>query len=399
MTSGKLAKIVDLRAYVLDTSEQGADYHAREEGHWINSTVIANPMSKYPDYHDDRVSWGIDVLGSVMVEVEAADGTVGFAVTTGGVPAAYLIEKHFRRFVVGQLAHNIELMFDQMYNASLYYGRKGLPIMAISGVDCALWDLLGRLRQEPVWAMIGGKVREHQPMYVTGPRPDLAKELGFIGGKIPLPYGPAHGEAGLRDNVALARKWREACGDDFMLAFDCFMALDVPYTLKLIEALEPLRFGWLEECLPPDDYRGYEQLVRQRSHPVMISTGEHEFTRWGFEQLLGTGVDIVQPDAWCGGLTEMLKVRALGSARRRKVIPHGSSVYSYHFSITSDATPFSEFLMMSPQADEVIPMFDPMFENEPVPVDGAMDVPDEPGFGVTLNPTLKWNRFDNVQSA
>ena len=399
MASRKLTKIVDLRAYVLDAGEQGADYHAREGGHWINSTVIANPMSKYPEYHDDRVSWGIDVLGSVMVEVEAADGTVGFAVTTGGVPAAYLIEKHFRRFVVGQLANNIELMFDQMYNASLYYGRKGITIKAISAVDCALWDLLGRLRQEPVWAMIGGKMRERQPMYATGPRPDLAKELGFIGAKIPLPYGPAQGEAGLRENVALARKWREACGDDFMLAFDCFMALDTRYTLRLIEALEPLRFHWIEECLPPDDYRGYAQLVRQRSHSIMISTGEHEYTRWGFEQLLETGVDIVQPDAWCGGLTEMLKVRALGSAKRRLVIPHGSSVYSYHFSITSDVTPFSEFLMMAPQADEVIPMLDPMFEDEPVPVGGAMDVPDRPGFGVALNKALKWTRTEYVEKS
>ena len=162
---------------------------------------------------------------------------------------------------------------------------------------------MGRLRQEPVWAMIGGKMRERQPMYATGPRPDLAKELGFIGAKIPLPYGPAQGEQGLRENVALARKWREACGEDFMLAFDCFMALDTRYTLRLIEALEPLRFHWIEECLPPDDYRGYAELVRQRSHSVMISTGEHEYTRWGFEQLLETGVDIVQPDAWCGGLT------------------------------------------------------------------------------------------------
>jgi L-rhamnonate dehydratase len=399
MASRKLTKIVDLRAYVLDAGEQGADYHAREGGHWINSTVIANPMSKYPEYHDDRVSWGIDVLGSVMVEVEAADGTVGFAVTTGGVPAAYLIEKHFRRFVVGQLANNIELMFDQMYNASLYYGRKGITIKAISAVDCALWDLLGRLRQEPVWAMIGGKMRERQPMYATGPRPDLAKELGFIGAKIPLPYGPAQGEAGLRENVALARKWREACGDDFMLAFDCFMALDTRYTLRLIEALEPLRFHWIEECLPPDDYRGYAQLVRQRSHSIMISTGEHEYTRWGFEQLLETGVDIVQPDAWCGGLTEMLKVRALGSAKRRLVIPHGSSVYSYHFSITSDVTPFSEFLMMAPQADQVIPMLDPMFEDEPVPVGGAMDVPDRPGFGVALNKALKWTRTEYVEKS
>src|SRR5688572_24878246 len=147
-------------------------------------------MSKYPDYRETRKSFGIDVLGTVLVEVEASDGTVGFAMTTGGIPAAWLIEKHFRRFVVGQPAVNVEVMFDQMYHGSLYYGRKGITINAISAVDCAVWDLLGKLRHEPVWAMIGGKMRERRPLYATGPRPDLAKQMGLIGGKIPLPTAP-----------------------------------------------------------------------------------------------------------------------------------------------------------------------------------------------------------------
>ena len=388
-----MERIKDLRAFVMADSGRGADYHAQDEDHWITGTVIATPMSIYPEYQASRLSFGIDVLGTVMVEVEAEDGTVGFSVTTGGVPAAYLIEKHFRRFVVGQPASNLEVMFDQMFRASMFYGRKGLTINAISGVDCAVWDLLGRLRQEPVWAMIGGKIRDRQPMYATGPRPDLAKEMGFIGGKLPLPYGPAHGDEGLRKNVALAAEMREACGDDFFLAFDCWMALNTRYTLQLIEALEPLGLRWIEECLPPDDLKGYRQLVEQRSHPIWITTGEHEYTRWGFEALLETGVDVIQPDVnWCGGLTELLKIKAMASAKNRLVIPHGSSVYSYHFAIASDATPFSEFLMMAPKADKVVPMFTPMFADEPVPESGHVDVPDTPGFGVSLNPALAWTR-------
>jgi L-rhamnonate dehydratase len=391
MTTSK--KITDMRALVLEGSEQGADYHARGGEHWINRTRIATPMSRYPEYRETRTSFGIDVLGTLLVEVEAEDGTVGFSVTTGGEPAAFLVEKHFRRFVVGQPACNVERMFDQMFRASEFYGRKGLTLNAISGVDCAVWDLLGKLRQEPVWAMIGGKMRERQPMYATGPRPDLAKAMGFVGGKFPLPYGPADGNEGFAKNVALAKRLREECGENFMLAFDCWMALDTRYALKLIHALEPHGFEWVEECLPPDDIGGYRQLVRQRSHPIMITTGEHEYTRWGFETLLGTGVDVIQPDVnWCGGLTELLKIKALASARNRLVIPHGSSVYSYHFSIASDATPFSEFLMMAPAADHVVPMFAPLFSNEPVPVDGHIEVDDEPGFGVELNPSLRWKR-------
>jgi L-rhamnonate dehydratase len=388
-----MKKIVALRALVQEGADQGADYHAKAEGHWINSTVIATPMSKYPEYRETRRSFGIDVLGTVLVEVEAEDGTVGFAMTTGGVPAAYLIEKHFRRFVVGQPAHNLELMFDQMYHASLFYGRKGITVNAISAVDCAVWDLLGKLRGEPVWAMIGGKMRPKQPMYATTPRPDLAQKMGFIGGKIPLPYGPASGEEGLRQNVELAAQMREACGPDFFLAFDCWMALTPAYTLRLIDALRPFNFRWIEESLPPDDYAGYRQLVERRSHPIMIATGEHEYTRWGFENLLATGVDIVQPDIhWCGGLTELLKIKAMASARNRLCVLHGSSVYSYHFGIASDATPFSEFLMMAPKADRIVPMFSPLFTNEPVPENGYVSVTDAPGFGVDLNPALKWSR-------
>jgi L-rhamnonate dehydratase len=392
-----MKRIVDLRAYVISGADQGADYHAQSSGHWITSTIIATPMSRYPEYQQTRESFGIGVLGTALVEVEAEDGTVGFAVTTGGVPAAFLIEHHFKRFVVGRSASDVEIMFDQMYHASMFYGRKGLTINAISAVDCAVWDLLGRLRGEPVWAMIGGKVRERQPMYATTPRPDLAKEMGFTAGKMPLPYGPAHGEEGLGKNIELAARTREACGPDFPLAFDCWMALTPQYALRLIKALEPYNFRWIEECLPPDDYKGYRQLVEQRSHPILITTGEHEYTRWGFDNLLDTGVDIIQPDVnWCGGLTELLKIKAMASARNRLVVPHGSSVYSYHFAIASDATPFAEFLMMAPQADRIVPMFSPLFVDEPVPADGYLDVPDRPGFGVELNPKLKRERPFNV---
>lgn len=125
----------------------------------------------------------------------------------------------------------------------------------------------------------------------------------------------------------------------------------------------------------------------------MIATGEHEYSRWGFENLLRTGVDMVQPDIhWCGGLSELLKIKAMASAKSRLCVLHASSIYSYHFAITSDATPFSEFLMMAPQADKIVPMFTPLFTNETVPVDGLVSVNDAPGFGVELNPALQWAR-------
>jgi L-rhamnonate dehydratase len=137
----------------------GADYHDQDGDHWIDDH-IATPMSKYPEYRDSRRSFGIDLLGTLVVEVEASDGTQGFAVTTGGEIGAYIVEKHFARFVEGRAITDIEIIWDQLYHSSLYYGRKGIVLNAISGVDLALWDLLGKIRGEPVFRLLGGSVRE-----------------------------------------------------------------------------------------------------------------------------------------------------------------------------------------------------------------------------------------------
>src|SRR5271168_1056445 len=179
----------------------GADYHDQQGAHWIDDH-IATPMSRYPEYRQSRRSFGINVLGTLVVEIEAADGTIGFAVTTGGEPAAFIVEKHLARFLEGRDPSDIETIWDQMYFSTQYYGRKGLVVNAISGVDLALWDLLGKLRDDPVHQLLGGPVRDELIFYATGARPDLAKEMGFIGGKMPLHHGPAEGLDGFRRNIA-----------------------------------------------------------------------------------------------------------------------------------------------------------------------------------------------------
>lgn len=375
--------ITRVRAYNLHGG--GGDYHDQPGEHWITGR-IATPMSRYPAYRETRTSFGIDVLGTLVVEVETAGGTVGFGVSTGGVPACWIVEQHLARFVEGADPTEVERIWDQMYRGSLFYGRKGLVLNAISAVDLAIWDLLGRLRGEPVYALLGGPIRDELTCYATGPRPDLAQQMGFIGGKMPLRYGPADGEDGLRANMDEARTMRERVGPDFWLAYDCWMALDLPYAVRLARGLGELGFRWLEEALPPDDYWGYAELRRRAPADLWITTGEHEATRWGFRLLLEIAQpDIVQPDVnWCGGLTELLKISALAETHGTYVVPHGSSVYSYHFA-TSRPSPFTEFLMMHPEASEVVPMFSPLLDGEPVPKRGRVKLPDTPGFGVELN--------------
>ncbi|WP_230772097.1 L-rhamnonate dehydratase [Sphingomonas sp. Leaf4] len=388
-----LPRIKHVRAFTVRGG--GADYHDQQGYHWIDDH-IATPMSRYPEYRQSRQSFGINVLGTLIVEIEAEDGTIGFAVTTGGEPACFIVEKHLARFLEGRSPTEYEKIWDQMYFSTQYYGRKGLVVNAISGVDLALWDLLGKLRDEPVYQMLGGAVRDELQFYATGARPDLAKEMGFIGGKMPLHHGPAEGVEGLKKNIAELAEMRARVGPDFWLMWDCWMALDVDYATRLAHAAHEHGLKWIEEAISPDDYWGYAELKRNAPKGMLVTTGEHEATRWGFRMLLEMDCcDIIQPDVgWCGGVTELLKISALADARGKLVVPHGSSVYSYHFVVTRHNSPFAEYLMMAPEADHVQPMFHPQLIGEPIPENGRMRTSklDAPGFGVELNRDLPMHR-------
>ena len=374
------------------TQGGGADYHDQASNHWIDDH-ISTPMAKYPEYRASRQSFGLNVLGTLVVEIEADNGVVGFAVSTGGEPAAWIVERHLSRFLLGANAEDIELIWDQMFLSTLFYGRKGLVLNAISCVDLALWDLLGQLRGEPVYHLLGGAVRDELVFYATGARPDIARQLGFIGGKLPLHHGPSEGDEGMQKNIALLAEMRSRTGNDFWLMYDCWMSLDLDYALRLAQAASAFNLKWIEEALLPDDYWGYAELHKKIPSGMLVTTGEHEATRWGFRMLLEMEcADILQPDVgWCGGITELVKISAMADAKGVMVVPHGSSVYSYHFSITRHNSPFSEFLMMAPQADVIVPMFSPLLLDEPVPTNGRMKLPDRPGFGVRLNPECRLN--------
>lgn len=373
----------------------GADYHDQAGGHWIDGQ-IATPMSRYPEYRQTRSSFGLNVLGTLVIEIEASDGTIGFAVTTAGEIGAFIVERHLARFIEGRKVTEIEAIWDQMYFATQYYGRKGVVVNTISGVDLALWDLLAKVRDEPVCALIGGPVRDELIFYATGPRPDLAKGLGFIGGKMPLKHGPAERDQGMKANIEAFSAMRDKVGPDFWLMLDCWMALDLDYATRLGHAGAAHGLKWIEEALSPDDYWGYAALKKSVPPGVLVTTGEHEATRWGFRMLLEMGCcDIIQPDVgWCGGLTELLKITALADAHGVMTIPHGSSVYSYHFVATRHNSPFAEFLMMAPEADRVVPMFHPLLLDEPLPENGRIKTSalDKPGFGVRLNPDCELHR-------
>lgn len=355
---------------------------------------VAHPMTKYPEFTDNRsAAIGRDSGTAVVVEVESESGHVGIGITNGGTAAAALVELHLADVVVGMPAQAHETIWDRMYLSTLLYGRKGIVLHAISAVDLALWDLHGQIAQEPVYALLGAPEATPIDVYATGPNPLAIAGAGFWGAKLPLTWGPSEGEQGFRANVHRAQEARDAVGEDFPLAYDCWMALDVDYATRLARAVEPLGFRWLEEPLPPDDLSGLSELRRRMPPGMTLNTGEHEYTSAGFRLLCEAGVDVVQPDpTWCGGITELRRISSVTAAYGKKIIPHVGGVFSYHFLSAERTASLGEFAMMRGLGDEIHPLWDGIVVGEVLPQSGRVHVSDDPGFGIKLAPSVVLDR-------
>src|SRR6185369_1294289 len=262
---------------------------------WLTESLIAHPLAQWSAYREKRTSW-FGVMSAGVVEIETDAGLTGLGFIGGGKAnaARSIIEDQFRQLLLGQDAADIERLWEQMYRASVMYGRRGVAIEAISGIDIALWDLLGKVCGQPVYKLIGGQTKDRLPAYVTGNLTERHLAEGFRDVKIALPHGPADGEEGLRRNEDLMRRTREFVGPDGDIMLDCYMALTVPYTIELVRRLQPYRIRWIEEPLLPDDVDGLLRI--KDAVDVMITGGEHEYTRFGFRELIEKrALDLLQP--------------------------------------------------------------------------------------------------------
>lgn len=374
-----------LRAYTLE-GEAGGDYFARPEPNWESDAQLMSPMARYPDYRQGFRSWGAGALGGVLVEIESDEGLTGFATGTGGEPVCFLVERHLSRFVVGFDPRDNARIWDQMYRSTLEYGRKGLVLHAISIVDLALWDLLGKQRGEPVFKLIGGSATSPLEAYCSGPRPGLYRELGFAGAKVFPPHVPAEGRKGLDANLAFLGACRDEVGPGFPLMVDCYMSLDVPYAIELANGARSLDIYWFEDVLHPDDWGGYRAL-KTAAPWVRWATGEHEYTRYGFRNLIAQGgIDVLQPDLmYAGGLTELLRIAGLAAAHEIPIVPHCGGPFSYHFAAAQPGTVFVEYLNTSPAGDRIVPVLGRLFSGEPLPEQGVITLSDSPGWGLSID--------------
>lgn len=352
-------------------------------GSWLTESVIANPMSAYPEYWQRRSSW-FGRLKAAVMEVVLEDGTRGHGFVGGGKgsAAASIVEEQMRSMVVGRSVFETGLLAEQLYRASVFYGRGGLTQCVLSGIDIAMWDAQGKLLGRPAYDLLGGRTRESLRAYYTGNDPEALRDFGIRDMKIAIPYGPAHGEQGMRKNEETVARARDVLGPEAFLALDIYMAWDVPYTLRMYERLEKYRIAWLEEPVVPDDYAGYRKI--RETVDTMVTGGEHEYTLSGFRRLLEEGcVDIVQPDIYrAGGPTALQKIAALAKAHHVKLVCHGIGSATYHFLSTCgpELTPFVEYVDICRGTTK-----DWVLTDDPRPVEGLIQLGDNPGFGYGLN--------------
>jgi L-rhamnonate dehydratase len=320
-------------------------------GSWSTGGVeVANPMSIYPKYKAKRELFMPDPgkLGGFTVEITTDRGVKGYG--TGGTAGGEIVEQHLTKLLVGEDPFDVERLWDIMWRSTMYYGRMGAAINAISGVDLALWDLVGNALGMPVYRLLGGETKARIPCYCTGNDIEQHIEFGYRRLKLAMPFGPADGREGMEKNAELVRRTRQALGPDGDIMLDCWMAWTERYTFEMAVMLEPQRVYWMEECLQPHDYDGFGRL-NARIESTRIATGEHEYTRYGFRQLLEhRSASIWQPDVhWCGGLTELRRIGALAAAYDIPVIPHGGGARdSVHWTMAATNSPWAEMFMPPP---------------------------------------------------
>ena len=334
--------------------------------------------------------------GRLIVEVFTDNGLVGIGDAALAPPITkQTIDTYLAPLLIGQDPWDIEFLWQHMYRKTMAFGRKGIGMAAISAVDIALWDILGKSARQPVYRLLGGKTKERIPVYASrlyaGPPKELAKEAlrykkeGYRAMKLRFGWGPADGAAGMQRNVELVRTVRETVGDEIDVMADAYMGWTLDYAKRMLPLLEPFHLRWLEEPVIPDDIQGYAEL--KSCGRIPIAGGEHEFTLYGFRELLAArAVDYIQFDTnRVGGISQARKIAALAEAHSVPVIPHAGQMHNYHVVMASLNSPMAEYF---PPVDVEVgnELFWYIFHGEPRAKDGFIDLDENtPGLGLTIN--------------
>ena len=328
---------------------------------------------------------------ATLVQVETDQGITGLGSCSGnGELIEVIIAKVLRPLVIGMDPTEIEQIWDRAYvrGGHKEFGTRGIGIVALSGIDIALWDILGKFRGVPVYQLLGGKYRDKVPVYATALYPEepskVAKRAsafagqGFHGVKIKVGFD-------LNQDINIVRAVRRELGQDFRIMTDANQGYSLDVALKAAEAFSNSDVFWLEEPLFVEDIEGHVQLREKGKVPVAV--GENLNTYYAFENFVARGaVDFLQPDvARAGGISEIRKIAAL--AARYDV--------SVSFHTWGDAVALAASLHLSAALKECgvmeldytyNPLRAELLKEPRVVKNGFMTPPDNPGLGVELDP-------------
>lgn len=357
------------------------------------------PLDIYDDLRPDPAFEGGEQIDNKsfrltqwFLQIDTDEGVSGIAGPLWRDSARLILSQLAPR-LLGQDPLATEYLWDRMHRAQVH-GRQGDAMLALSAVDCALWDLKGRWLDQPVWRLLGGATREAVPAYASMlgfsvddldlvcERARTYRDLGFRAQKWFFRHGPMSGAEGLKRNVALVHELRTALGDGYDLMFDCWQGFSYEYAADLAVRIEEYRPRWLEEPFLPDRIGTYARLKAKTSIP--LAGAEHEYTRWGVKRFIERqALDILQPDIyWCGGLSETLKIAALATTHDLTFIPHGTSTPAgIHFSAAQSPvhTPMIEYLVKWNQINMHF------LKNPPWPEAGDIHLSSVPGLGMDID--------------
>ena len=337
---------------------------------------------------------------ALLIRIETDVGITGFGEVDSlppvvkaivDAPPSHAIASGLRHLLLGENPLEIDRLWQKLYRGSIYYGRQGPAIHAISGIDIALWDIKGKALGEPIHRLLGGPHRTSIRAYASTLMPESPEETadvvaGLVGRgftAVKLGWGPFGRDVDL--DVALVRAARAAAGDEIELMFDIGLGWpNADHAIRQVRRFEEFRPYWVEEPLWPDDVAGYRKLAD--AVETRIACGEEDATHWGFAHLMERAhVDVIQPDVTrAGGISECLRIAHLADLQGVAMVPHAWSTgiikaATLHLIGAMPHVTFLEYCVQETALNQLLTV-----ERFPV-VDGLVALPDRPGLGIEID--------------
>ena len=351
----------------------------------------------------------VQTFDSAILRIETEDGLVGWgegknAAGSAGTYGAlvHMLNHEVAPLLVGRNAGDIGPIWDLLYNASRagsaaqeghampQIARRGMTVAAISAVDIALWDILGKHLGQPVWQLLGGRKADRLPAYASGgwaPADKIGEQLqSYIdaGGFRAVKMRVGSMDGAPHRSAARVRAARQALGPDIDIMVDAHGTYTVADARRFVALVSDCDLAWFEEPVIADDKAGMAEV--RASGPVPIAAGESEATRWDFRDLaVMKAADIFQPDpAFCGGISEAMRIAGLASAFNLRFAPHlwaGAPCFfsGLHLCAAATASFTIEFSLGAN------PMIHDLVAEQVRAEDGMIAIPDKPGLGFTVN--------------